>query len=728
MSGRGGTTILVTGVGDTVGQALVKAARQMALPCRIIGTDRDRFSVGLCWVDTGFIVPHCSSPDAYLAEIRRICVDEAVQLVLPGSEKELQVLSENANDLLRETGAVVVCSPPRVLRVAMDKWETCRFLESAGFRFPRYARSDNPEQVEQLSETAHFPLIAKPVRGTGARGVLKIGSRDDLAQVLNREVDMVLQEYLLPETEEYSVEVYTLTNGKQAGSICYRRDQLIAGDTYNARVMPHPVVEAEARAVAAALHTVGPCNVQLRVTARGPVTFEINPRFSGGVSMRAHFGYNEVEMAVRDLVLNEPVPEPRIGFGRVRRFWGEMYFSDNGTSGSAERAKAERTPAHAPEPAIQILRTRDAAEWNAVLSKTRQHDFHHLPQYHRMAEQFGEGTARFFVYSENGYTIALPLLLRPVDPNEPDGWQDATSVYGYAGPVASDDSLPDSFLQRFQEALRAELSRARVVSVFSRLHPLMPQKGMLASIGDCVENGQTISIDLTLPDEEQRAHYNKSCRTSLRKLHEAGFVCVYDREKRCLEEFVEVYLETMRRAGAHDSYFFDRAYFETLTRELGEVSHLFVVLKDGEVAAATICTNCAGIVQDHLGGTRDAFLKFSPDRLVVDTERSWAKQSGARVFHLGGGVGAHEDSVFQYKAAFSNRRHIFQTWQWILQPEIYEQLCAQKARWNTANGLVSVSAGYFPAYRCPAMPIEREEDFTIASAAQVAGKDGCVDE
>jgi carbamoylphosphate synthase large subunit len=722
MSRREGTIILVTGVGDTVGQALVKAARQMALPCRIVGTDRDKFSVGLRWVDAGFIVPHCSDRAVYLAKLCRICVDEGVQLVLPGSEKELQVLSENADDLLRETGAIVVCSPPRVLRVAMDKWETCRFLESAGFRFPRYARSDNPEQVEQLIETANFPLIAKPVRGTGARDVFKIGSRDDLGQVLNRRVDMVLQEYLLPETDEYSVEVYTLKNGQQAGSICYRRDQLIAGDTYNARVMPHRVVEAEARAVAATLHTVGPCNVQLRITARGPVTFEINPRFSGGVSIRANFGYNEVEMAVRDLVLNEPVPEPVTSAGRARRFWGEMYFRENARCAAGGQAQAGGMQMRSPRPdrVLQILGTRDAAEWNAVLSKTRQYDFHHLPQYHRMAEQIGEGTARLFVYSENGYTIALPLLLQPVDPNEPDGWQDATSVYGYAGPVASDDSPPDSFVRTFQEALRAELSRARVVSVFSRLHPLIPQQGMIAGIGDCVGNGQTISIDLTSLDEEQRAHYNKSCRRSLRKLHEAGFVCVYDREKRCLEEFVEVYLETMCRTGAHDSYFFDRAYFEMLTRELGEVSHLFVVLKDGEVAAATICTNCARIVQDHLGGTRDAFLKFSPDRLLVDTERSWAKESGARVFHLGGGVGAHEDSVFQYKAGFSDRRHIFPTWRWILQPDVYEELCAEKARWNTANGLLPVSAGYFPAYRSPVMPVGAQQFFTKKTAVPCA--------
>src|SRR5206468_269476 len=102
----------------------------------------------------------------------------------------------------------------------------------------------------------------------------------------------------------------------------------------------------EACAVAAALHTIGPCNVQLRVTALGPVTFEINPRFSGGVSMRAHFGYNEVEMAVRDLVWSEPVPEPTTGSGRARRFWGEMYFSENGTCPAEEQAKAQPMQAH----------------------------------------------------------------------------------------------------------------------------------------------------------------------------------------------------------------------------------------------------------------------------------------------------------------------------------------------------------------------------------------------
>src|SRR5262249_39690218 len=88
-------TVLVTGVGDTVGQALVKAARQSVLPCRVLGTDRDEFSVGLQWADAGFVLPHCSRSDTYLAEMRRICVGEGAQLILPGSEIELELLSRN---------------------------------------------------------------------------------------------------------------------------------------------------------------------------------------------------------------------------------------------------------------------------------------------------------------------------------------------------------------------------------------------------------------------------------------------------------------------------------------------------------------------------------------------------------------------------------------------------------------------------------------------------------
>ena len=321
-------SVLVTGVGDTVGQALVKAARGSAIPCRVTGTDQSRPCVGLEWVDAGHLLPHCSLEDDYLAELRRVCRAEAVQLILPGSEKELTLLARHAREIEQDTGAVVMASSPEVLRIALDKWETCRFLEGAGLAFPRYARLDAADEVERLVAAVGFPLVAKPFRGTGSRGLHRIDGWQDIDAVRSLGGEMVLQERLEPDDEEYSVAVFTLRSGANVGAVSYRRDQLVAGDTFRARIGRNDVVEAEALRVAGALRATGPCNIQLRRTERGPVTFEINPRFSGGVSMRAHFGYNEVEMAVRDFVLHEPVPVPHPRAGTALRYWGEMYFDD----------------------------------------------------------------------------------------------------------------------------------------------------------------------------------------------------------------------------------------------------------------------------------------------------------------------------------------------------------------------------------------------------------------
>jgi hypothetical protein len=129
-----------------------------------------------------------------------------------------------------------------------------------------------------------------------------------------------------------------------------------------------------------------------------------------------------------------------------------------------------------------------------------------------------------------------------------------------------------------------------------------------------------------------------------------------------LRDFVSVYYETMRRVRAQDGYFFEEEYFLGLAEQLGETLQLFIVrAPDGEIMGGGLFTLCDGIVQYHLGGTRNAALKLSPAALMFDQVRLWGNEQGARFLHLGGGVGASEDSLFQYKAGFSHRRHTFAT-------------------------------------------------------------------
>lgn len=362
---------------------------------------------------------------------------------------------------------------------------------------------------------------------------------------------------------------------------------------------------------------------------------------------------------------------------------------------------------------LQALQTEQDAQWMDVLKQSSQYDFYHLPRYHALANEQGEGTARLFLYSEGDYFIAIPLLLRPVwtlpcHAELGKGWWDATSVYGYAGPIASHPDVPASVQRNFRAALREGLLERNVVTVFSRLHPLFPQREFLTTLGEYAPVGPTVSIDLNLPVDVQLSRYRENHKRDISKLRRLGATCLHDEERRYLDQFVSIYYENMCRVNATDSYFFEREYFDKLASMESQV-HLFVCSLENEMVCGGLFLTCAGIVQYHLGGTRDEFLELSPLKLVLDTVRQWASELQAHVFHLGGGVSAREDDLFHFKAGFSEQTHEFALWRWVLLPDVHDQLYEGKVQWRKESGLDVDFSRYFPAYRCPDCPCTKPD-------------------
>ncbi len=366
---------------------------------------------------------------------------------------------------------------------------------------------------------------------------------------------------------------------------------------------------------------------------------------------------------------------------------------------------------------LRLIQTDQPSEWAAVLSQSFPYDFYHLPGYHVLAEQQGEGTAHLFVWSEDGWTIALPLLLRSLEGvpginGEGTGWRDATSVYGYAGPIASQAVVPEAIREHFRVAVREALRELRVVSVFSRLHPLLPEQGdWLAGLGECMALAKTVSLDLTLPSEAQRGRYRRNHKEGIGKLRRQGIACVYDPECERLPDFIDLYHETMRRVGAAPAYFFPAAYFAALRCCLGRSFHLFGCVIEGRYACGGLFVECNGILQFHLGGTRDDFLRMGPMKLLFDEVREWATARGLRVLHLGGGATSRpDDSLLHFKTGFSDRQHDFRVWRYTLAPEVYDRFCRGRARWNDQNRLCATAPDFFPAYRCPTVPNSSEPE------------------
>lgn len=361
-------------------------------------------------------------------------------------------------------------------------------------------------------------------------------------------------------------------------------------------------------------------------------------------------------------------------------------------------------------PPLQCLFAHERGKWNAWIDRVR-HDFYHRAEYHLLAEQEGDGTACLAVYGDHRRFLAWPYLLVPltsVQGLESPDYCDITSVYGYPGPVSLNGDGSQSFFNEAMSAIQ-ELWRAqRAVSVFTRTNPVLDYPSPPQGFGNLLPIGQTISLDLCMPLEQSWAQIRRGHRYEIQKGHKAGLIFWHDEQWCFLKDFIALYTETMRRRRAENRYFFKESYFARLRETSGcAACHLVVTLYKGDLAAAAILTECCGIAQYHLSVMREEYSHLAPIKVLLDGARVWTKTRGDTVLHLGGGHAGAEDSLLQFKAGFSKRRHSFSIWRTVLDQTKYDLLAAARAEYCARHGLVSEARDFFPCYRQPVVAAER---------------------
>lgn len=328
-------------------------------------------------------------------------------------------------------------------------------------------------------------------------------------------------------------------------------------------------------------------------------------------------------------------------------------------------------------------------QWESEMGLISARDFYHSFSYNAYYSKKNEIPV-LFCFRQAGYTIIFPLILRETAHN---GYFDITSVYGYAGPLCSHSVIPVDVVTKFTESLNQYYLDNNVVSAFCRLHPSFKNESLLEGIGEVLPLSETVFIDLTVPLDVQKRQFRKGVKSDLSKLCREGYSVFEDTGKQHIGEFVEIYNENMVRVGARPDYFFDDAYYNMIFNSPDIDSKLFFVVKDNVKVAASIFVFTGDIIQYHLSGTRGDYLKNSPVRLIIDHVRIYGTENGYKELHLGGGVGSSEDSLFKFKAGFSDCRHQFKVWRHIVNPIIYNQLVKEHNPHPNST--------YFPLYRSP---------------------------
>jgi GNAT superfamily N-acetyltransferase len=331
----------------------------------------------------------------------------------------------------------------------------------------------------------------------------------------------------------------------------------------------------------------------------------------------------------------------------------------------------------------------DAPEWASFLRGTP-HDFYHLPAYVALCAIQERGEAQALYVEDGERSMLLPLIFRSIPGG--DG-RDATSPYGYPGPLVSGTDDP-GFLSDALLAGIAALRAVGIVSVFVRFHPLLnasPPEG----VGEVVLHGATVSVDLTLPGTTLWAQMRHNHRRDITKAVKSGLVARMDPGFKGYDKFKRLYRTTMDRHSASPYYLFGDEYFDGLRDALGEQLQLCLVERDDVVAGAGLFIETCGIVQYHLGGSDESSVSVQPSKLMLYFACGWAKERGNRYLHLGGGVGGANDSLLHFKGGFSPLRHPFRTLRIVIDEAAYRNLASSHDRSLNPK----VSAGYFPEYR-----------------------------
>ncbi|MBI5548038.1 MAG: ATP-grasp domain-containing protein [Deltaproteobacteria bacterium] len=319
--------VLVTGVGSgSTGEQVYRALREGKRPYRIAVANVD---LGRSIVATGarrVVLPPASAPN-YLLALAETANALDARFIVPGSDVELVRVAQGRDTLARLTPAVPLVNDLAAISVCLDKGATAAALGRAGLRAPRTLDCTTIDALVAgvAQERLAYPLVLKPRRGGGSADVYVAQDEEELrfhaARILRSGTAAIAQEYVGSADAEYTVGVLSFPDGTLAGSFALRRDlgsmlscrfrtpnrtgraelgpQLAVSSGFSqGEVDDFPEVRAQAEAVARAIGSRGPLNVQGRLVGSELVVFEVNPRFSGTEAMRAMAGWNAAEALI----------------------------------------------------------------------------------------------------------------------------------------------------------------------------------------------------------------------------------------------------------------------------------------------------------------------------------------------------------------------------------------------------------------------------------------------
>lgn len=271
--------------------------------------------------------------------------------------------------------------------------------------------------------------------------------------------------------------------------------------------------------------------------------------------------------------------------------------------------------------------------------------------------------------------LLFPFLRREV-PDKPLFF-DFETVYGYGGPIFNSDD--PAFLAEAIAALKQKLKADNYIAGFIRCHPLEQNYELIK--GETALNRETFGISLDFKDEsELYASIKSKQRNTIRKASKSLRIEESTTEND-LAIFGNHYRSSMQEKLVDDFYLFDDDYFKSF---VNLDSRILWAYEDNKPISAALFIEGIDWAHYHLAWTdQDHKGKGAASLILFEAAKRFATEA-KQILHLGGGSTKDiNDSLLRFKKSFAGLNFEFYTASWVLNNEVYDEVCAEWEKRNT---------------------------------------------
>ena len=296
--------------------------------------------------------------------------------------------------------------------------------------------------------------------------------------------------------------------------------------------------------------------------------------------------------------------------------------------------------------------------------------------------------------------ILYPVILRPLASEPWAGGKargcDLTTAYGYGGPFAW--SFPERQAPAFWSQFDAWARFRGAITSFARLS-VFPEQ-LISFDGDLVDRGPNVVRTLEHSDDDLWNQYDSKVRKNVKRAQREGLAVQFDDRGEKLDAFIGIYEQTMNRREALSQYYFPRALFETIIKELPGQFVFAHTVAGGKVVASELVLLSAHNSYFFLGGTLAEAFALRPSDLLQHEIFRHCRDRGLKRCVLGGGY-RPDDGILRFKRSFApGGDRPFRVGVKTYDPEASTKLVARRRAWELSQGRTwNPVEEFFPPYR-----------------------------